>query len=186
MSQFTNEEVITGSIDVNNFPASQNVVVTSIPEVEIKNDSGNPIPVSGTVTATGPLTDTQLRATPVPVSGTITATGPLTDSQLRATPVPVTIPTPVAVTQGGNASAAVSRVTVSTTVATLKTSNSARIRLIIYNETGTLFVKYGSAATDTDYTTRLTANTVLEIVGYTGIVTGIKLSGSSFAQVTEI
>lgn len=30
-------------------------------------------PVSGTVTATGPLTDTQLRATPVPISGTITA-----------------------------------------------------------------------------------------------------------------
>lgn len=32
---------------------------------------------------TGPLTDTELRATPVPVSG------PLTDTQLRATPVPV-------------------------------------------------------------------------------------------------
>ena len=38
---------------------------------------------------TGPLTDTQLRATPVPVSGTVTASGPLTDTQLRATPVPV-------------------------------------------------------------------------------------------------
>lgn len=46
-------------------------------------------PVSGTVTATGPLTDTQLRATAVPVSGTVTATGPLTDTQLRATPVPI-------------------------------------------------------------------------------------------------
>jgi hypothetical protein len=49
-------------------------------------------PVSGTVTATGPLTDTQLRASAVPVSGTVTATGPLTDTQLRATPVPVTQP----------------------------------------------------------------------------------------------
>lgn len=37
-------------------------------EVEIKNDAANPVPVSGTVTATGPLTDTQLRATAVPVS----------------------------------------------------------------------------------------------------------------------
>ena len=44
----------------------------------------------------GPLTDTQLRATPVPVSltsttitGTVAVTGPLTDTQLRATPVPV-------------------------------------------------------------------------------------------------
>lgn len=40
------------------------------------------IPVSG------PLTDTQLRATPVLVSGTV-STGGLTDAQLRTTPVPV-------------------------------------------------------------------------------------------------
>lgn len=50
---------------------------------------GTAVPVSGTVTASGPLTDTQLRATPVPVSGTVTASGPLTDTQLRATAVPV-------------------------------------------------------------------------------------------------
>jgi hypothetical protein len=35
--------------------------------------SGTAIPVSGTVTASGPLTDTQLRASAVPVSGTVTA-----------------------------------------------------------------------------------------------------------------
>jgi hypothetical protein len=40
------------------------------------------------VAVTGPLTDTELRATPVPVSGTVT-TGGLTDTQLRATAVPV-------------------------------------------------------------------------------------------------
>jgi len=69
--------------------------------------SGTVLPVSGTVTAnagtgtlavSGPLTDTQLRATAVPVSGTVTAnagtgtlavSGPLTDTQLRATAVPV-------------------------------------------------------------------------------------------------
>ena len=42
--------------------------------VEIKNDSGNPIPISdagGSITVDGPLTDTQLRATAVPVSGTV-------------------------------------------------------------------------------------------------------------------
>jgi hypothetical protein len=47
------------------------------------NQGTSPWVVSGTVTATGPLTDTQLRATAVPVSG------PLTDTQLRATAVPV-------------------------------------------------------------------------------------------------
>lgn len=36
--------------------------------VEISNDVGNPVPVSGTVTATGPLTDTQLRASAVSVA----------------------------------------------------------------------------------------------------------------------
>jgi hypothetical protein len=37
----------------------------TVSDVEISNDTGNPVPVSG------PLTDTQLRATPVPVSGTV-------------------------------------------------------------------------------------------------------------------
>jgi hypothetical protein len=61
-----------------------------------------PVSVAGTVTVSGPLTDTQLRATAVPVSGTffqatqpvsiaasVAVTGPLTDTQLRATPVPI-------------------------------------------------------------------------------------------------
>lgn len=43
------------------------------------------------VPVSGPLTDTQLRATAVPVSGTVTATGPLTDTQLRATAVPISL-----------------------------------------------------------------------------------------------
>lgn len=72
--------VDTGNVTVANFPASQAV--------------------------TGPLTDTQLRATAVPVSvsgivgvtqstspwvvsGTVIASGPLTDTQLRASAVPV-------------------------------------------------------------------------------------------------
>ena len=42
----------------------------------------------------GPLTDTQLRATAVPISGTVSTglTQPLTDTQLRATAVPVSGP----------------------------------------------------------------------------------------------
>jgi hypothetical protein len=41
------------------------VKIVSGLELEFKNDQGNPLPV------TGPLTDTQLRATAVPVSGTV-------------------------------------------------------------------------------------------------------------------
>ncbi len=51
-----------------------------------------PVGVIGTVPVSGPLTDTQLRASAVPVSGTVTATGPLTDTQLRASAVPVSGP----------------------------------------------------------------------------------------------
>jgi hypothetical protein len=54
-------------------------------------DGGLAWGVTGTVTAVGPVTDTQLRATPVPVSGTLTCSGPLTDTQLRATAVPVSL-----------------------------------------------------------------------------------------------
>lgn len=52
----------------------------------------------GAIPVSGPLTDTQLRATPVPISGTVAVsgsvavTGPLTDTQLRATAVPVSGP----------------------------------------------------------------------------------------------
>lgn len=53
------------------------------------------VTVSGTVTASGPLTDTQLRATAVPVSlasvPSHAVTGPLTDTELRATAVPVSL-----------------------------------------------------------------------------------------------
>ena len=65
--------------------------------------------ISGTVPVSGPLTDTQLRATAVPISGPLTdtqlraaavpisaaslpshpVTGPLTDTELRATAVPI-------------------------------------------------------------------------------------------------
>jgi hypothetical protein len=51
----------------------------TVSDVEISNDTGNPVPVSG------PLTDTQLRATPVPVSG------PLTNNELRANDLSVTL-----------------------------------------------------------------------------------------------
>lgn len=58
--------------------------------------------IGGTLNVTGPLTDTQLRASAVPVSGTfwpttqpvsiastVAVSGPLTDAQLRASAVPV-------------------------------------------------------------------------------------------------
>lgn len=89
--------------NTDNLPAAlgQQVMNASLPVVIASNQTAipvsgpltdtqlraTPVPISGTVT-TGGLTDTQLRATPVPISGTVT-TGGLTDTQLRATPVPI-------------------------------------------------------------------------------------------------
>lgn len=61
-----------------------------------------PLPVdikNASLAVTGPLTDTELRATPVPVSGTV-ATGGLTDTELRATAVPVSLATLPALVAG--------------------------------------------------------------------------------------
>ena len=77
--------------------ASNPVPVTVSGAVEIANDSGSPVPVSG------PLTDAQLRDVPLPVtlsgpveiandSGSpLPVSGPLTNEQLRAGAVPVDV-----------------------------------------------------------------------------------------------
>ena len=78
---------VTIASDQSAVPVSGTVTASgSLTDEELRD---TPVPVSGTVTASGPLTDTQLRASAVPVSGTVTVTGALTDAQLRATPVPV-------------------------------------------------------------------------------------------------
>lgn len=84
----------TQKTQVTNFPATQDVHVTNIPtvnvgtmpEVEISNDSGNPVPVSGSVSVSNfPATqnvavtssvEVEVKndiGSPVPVSGTVTA-----------------------------------------------------------------------------------------------------------------
>jgi hypothetical protein len=147
----TIENLENGNVAVSNFPATQAVSAT---DLDIRNL------VSGTdsVTAIGPLTDTELRATPVPVSFSTSALTPT-----------------------------VTRVPVSTSVATLAAANSARQRLVIHNESGTLFVKLGTNATSSDYTYRLVANTTLEIgFAQSAAVTAIKASGASDVQVTSL
>jgi hypothetical protein len=95
---------VSGSVSVSNFPASQAVTGTffqATQPVSLASAPTTPVtgtfwqatqPVSGTVAisnatvaVSGPLTDTQLRASAVPVSG------PLTDTQIRATALPVSV-----------------------------------------------------------------------------------------------
>lgn len=92
---------VSGSVSVSNFPASQDVVVTSstlptgaatsaLQTTANASLSSIDSKLTGPLAVTGPLTDTQLRASPVPVSGTVSVSNPgLTDTELRASPVAV-------------------------------------------------------------------------------------------------
>lgn len=99
--------------NITNFPASQAVTGTfwqaTQPVSGTFFQATQPVSIAASVAVTGPVTDTQIRATPLPVSGTVTAnagtgtmavSGPLTDTQLRATAVPVSQATLTKGTQG--------------------------------------------------------------------------------------
>lgn len=144
MPMYTNEVLVENTVAI---PVSGTVAVSA---------------VGGSVAVTGPLTDTQLRATPVPISGTVSVGAPST------------IATVTSVSVG------------SVTAVTLSASNAAKTRVFIHNDNGTLFVKYGTAASTISYTARLTTNTAFEIVGYAGLVTAIKQSGTTAVLVTEV
>jgi hypothetical protein len=71
---------------------------------------------------------------------------------------------------------------------TLQASNSARLALIVVNDsTEILYVKYGSSATTTSYTHKLHPNEAIREELYTGIVTGIwAADASGAARMTEL
>lgn len=168
-----------------------------------------PVPVSGTVTANAGTGTFAISAVSLPLptgaaTGALQTTGNASLAAIDAgipaalgqttmansmpvviasdqSAIPVTFTAPATTTL-----ATVTSVAVSTTVATLSVSNSAKQKVVVFNEAGTLFVKLGSGATSASYSYRLTANTTLEIEGYAGIVTAIKQSGTSAALVTEV
>lgn len=57
VSNLPTTQAVSGTVEVSNFPATQQVSGT----VEITNDVGNPIPVSGSVSATVTATDFDIR-----------------------------------------------------------------------------------------------------------------------------
>ena len=125
-----------------------------------------------------------------PISGTVTAnagTGPFPVSDNGGS---LTIDGTVAVSNFPGAStdtATVTQVSVgSGAPVSLSASNAAKTKVIIHNETGTLFVKLGSTASSVSYSYRLTANTVVEISGYHGLITAIKAAGTTNVLVTEV
>ena len=159
----TGTATVSGAVSVSNLPVTQPVSGT----VTIQ-DGGGSVTVDGSVSvgnfpASQAVTGTFWQTTQ-PVSGSVAVSSLPSAAVATATVIPVTV---------------------STTVATLLTSNAARTLAVIWNETGTLFVKAGSGATSSSYTWRLTANTELDITDYTGIVTAAKATGTSTCLVTD-
>lgn len=158
-------------------------------------DSGNPLPIGGAVSVSNfpatqpvsiagsvPVTGTFFQTTQ-PVSGTVTAnTGlsqPLTDAQLRLSPIDVK--------EKSSSTGGTSSVNVGAS-ATVLALNANRLGATIYNESGgACRIKLGASASATDYTMIIAIGGYYEIpFGYTGIITGIAVSGTAVLRVTEL
>lgn len=141
---------------------------------EVLTDPNFPLDV------TGPLTDTELRATPVPISGTVTATPTgtqdvsvtstvgLTDTQLRATPVPISgsVSTTPEVAVGSTVSVVNLPATTNTTL--LSANTDRRAAILVIAKAG-VYVKFGATASATSYTYKTpAASTVIETQIWTG------------------
>lgn len=87
-----------------------------------------------------------------------------------------------------SSSASVTRVATSNVSAQLLAANVNRVGVIIVNESAyTMYVKYGTTASPTDYTYRLPANSVLEIgFGWIGRIDAVLNDGTGAAQITEM
>ncbi len=145
--------------------------------------------VNGIVPVSGPLTDTELRATPVPVSGTVSVGNFPAVQAVNDNGGSLTVDGTVAVSNLPATSIGTSTVTlvsVSPSGATLAANNSTRIKLIVFNETGTLYLKLGTGSSSSSYTYRMTANETREITGYSGPVSASKASGTTNVLVTEL
>lgn len=136
------------------------------------------VAIVGTVTTTGGLTDTQLRATPVPVSGTVTASGPQTSTEYLANNRAVT----------GTKSAVASGVS-SVTILALNASRKGAT--ITNTDANALYLDLsGGTATSTSFSVAIAANGYYELPSnfavYTGLITGIwAADGTGSALVTE-
>lgn len=114
---------VSGTVDVGNFPAIQTVdgevsldaatlsaleTINAVVSGSVALDAGTlsaleniTAVISGSVAVTGPLTDTQLRATPVPVSGTVTVANPTTNPETGLAKDGTDISSPTAMPAGG-------------------------------------------------------------------------------------
>lgn len=122
--------------------------------------------------------DVNIGACPV----TLTVTGPLTDTQLRATPVVVS-------QEKTSSTAVLTSVTASASTQQLVAANTARKKLIIFNDSSAiLYVAFAATASLTAFTYKIAAGSSIELnlPIYPGVISGIWDSATGAARITEI
>jgi hypothetical protein len=81
----------------------------------------------------------------------------------------------------------VNAIATSGTSATLASASSARLRIVIVNDSSaTLYVKYGATASSVDWTVKLAPDSMLDEDAYTGRIDAVLSTGSGTARVTEL
>lgn len=182
---------VDGTVAVSNFPAS----------VEVSNDVGNPLPISdagGSITVDGTVVSSEAKAEDsvsasgdngIPVLGVRNDTNATTtstdgDYSFLATDEKGNVKT---ASKAGTATLA--NVSASASSVTLIAANDFRKGAVIHNDSlNILYVKFGSTASATSYTYRLTSQATLElpVMTYTGIITGIWTVATGAARTTEL
>lgn len=148
---------VDGSVAVTNFPATQpvsgTVAVSNFPASQTVDDGGGSLTVDGTVAisgsvaVTGPLTDTQLRATPVPVGdggGSLTVDGTF----FQATQ-PVSVAAVVHVDDNGGSLTVDGTVAISGSVAVTGPLTDAQLRAVAVPVSAATLPLPTGAATET-------------------------------------
>lgn len=160
------------------FTAAQATASNLKAQAQLLDSTGSLLTYAATGTAGTPAADV------VSVQGitsgvAIAVSGPVTDTQLRASSIPVS-------DRGSIGQATVTTFT-STSSLVLMASNSARKLLTVFNEgSGILYLLYGAGTASTaNYSVRINSGDYLEIEKYTGAVTGIYGTAGT-ARVTEI
>jgi hypothetical protein len=160
------------------FTAAQATASSLKAQAQILDSAGSLLTYAATGTAGTPAVDV-VSVQGVSSGVAIAVSGPVTDTQLRASSIPVS-------DRGSVGQATVTTFT-STSSLVLMASNSARKLLTVFNEgAGVLYLLYGAGtASITNYSVRINSGDYLEIEKYTGAVTGI-FGTAGTARATEI
>ena len=146
--------------------------------------------ISGTVPVSGTISAAQSGTWTVQPGNTANTTAWKVDGSAVTQPVSGTVTS----TPTKSATATLSNVAASVTSVTILASNANRLGATIYNDSSSLlYLKFGSTASSTSFTVPMLGNSTAGAAAYyevpanyTGIITGIWVSATGNARVTEL